>query len=102
MRSPNSRAELRAALRAHPRISRDESGVEGAFGKDGTEMVRQPEGDKERVGDGPGAEQRSQHDVADEAGQPRDKRKAADGENPIDHAAFIACFAKPGSGIGAL
>ena len=79
---------LRAALGADACVSRNEGGIERAFGKDRAEVVRQPKGDKERVGDRSGAEDRGQHDVAEEAGQAREQRKAADSENPLDHARF--------------
>ena len=78
-----------AALGADARIGRDERGVEGAFGENGAEMVRQPERDKEGVGDGTGAEDRRQHDVAHETGQAREQRIAADGEDPIEHCCLV-------------
>ena len=79
------RRRLGSALGADARIGRNEGGIERAFGKDGAEMVRQPKGDEERVGDRPGAEDRREHDVAQKAGEAREQRKAADGENALDH-----------------
>ena len=76
---------LLPVLGANPRIGRNEGGIERAFGEDGAEMVRQPEGDEERIGRRPGAKDGGEHDVAHEAGQPRQKRVAADGENLLDH-----------------
>ena len=58
-------------------------------------MVRQPEGDEEGVGDRPGAEDRRQHDVAQKAGQAREQRIAADGENPLDHCCLVTIAARP-------
>jgi len=60
-----------AALGADARIGRNERGIEGAFGENGAKMVWQPEGNEKRVGDGTGAEDCRQHDVAGEPGQPR-------------------------------
>ena len=73
----------RTALGANARIGRNEGGIERAFGKNGAEMIGQPEGDKEGIGDRPGAEDCREHDVAHEAGQAREQRKAADGEYPL-------------------
>ena len=78
-----------AALGAHPRIGRNEGGVERALGEDGAEMVRQPKRDKEGVGDRPGADNGRQHDVAQEAGQAREQRVAADGEDLADHEVLV-------------
>ena len=74
-----------AALRADAGIGRHEGGVEGAFGEDGAEMIGQPEGDEKGVGHRPGAEHRGQDDVADEAGEPRQQRQAADREYALNH-----------------
>ena len=82
------RGRLRAALGAYACVSRNEGCIESAFSEDRAEVVRQTEGDKEGVGDRSGAKDRGQHDVAEEAGQAREQRKAADGENPLDHARF--------------
>ena len=76
---------LGAALLADARIGRHEGGVERALGEDGAEMVGQPQRDEEGVGHRPGAEHRGQHDVADEAGDARQQRKAADRQDAIDH-----------------
>ncbi len=67
-------------------IGRHEGRVEGALGKDRAEMIGQAEGDEEGVGDGAGAENRREHDVAREAGQPRKQGIAADGEDAPEHA----------------
>ncbi len=85
MRSPKQARRSRPALGADPRIGRNEGGVERALGENGAEMVGQPEGDEERVGDRPGADNGREHDVAHEAGQARQQRVAADGENLPDH-----------------
>ena len=74
-----------AFLGADPRIGRNKSGIERALGEDGTEMIRQPEGDEKRVGRRPGAKDGGEHDVAHEAGQTRQQRVAADGENLLEH-----------------
>ncbi len=76
---------FRPALGANARIGRNEGGVECALGENGAEMVRQPEGDKERIGHRPGAEDRGKHDVTHKACQARQQRVAADGENLFDH-----------------
>ena len=73
---------------ADARIGRHEGGVEGAFGEDRAEMIGQPQRDEEGIGDRPGAEHRRQHDVAHEAGDARQQRQAADGEDASEHAAF--------------
>ena len=89
MRSPNRLRGFRPALRANPRIGRNERGIERAFGEDGAEMVGQPEGDEERVRHRPGADNGGEHDVAHEAGQARKQRIAADGEDLAEHRAVI-------------
>ncbi len=81
---------LRPALRADARISRNEGGVERAFGKNRAKMVGQTECDEERIGDRPGAKDRRQHNVAQEAGRARGQRIAADRENPLDHGVFVS------------
>ena len=70
---------------ADARIGRDEGGVERTFGKDGAEMVGQPERNEKRVGHRAGAEDRRQHDVADKTGQPRDEGIAANSKDAPDH-----------------
>ena len=70
------------------RIGRHEGGVEGPLGKDGAEMVGQPQRHEERVRYGTSAEDRREHDVARKAGQPRKKRVAADGEDASKHPCF--------------
>src|SRR5690348_11792200 len=62
-----------------------EGGVEGALGEDRAEMVGQTEGDEEGIRNGTRAEDRSQHDVAGKAGQPREQRVGADGEDAPKH-----------------
>ena len=81
---------LRSALGADTRIGRNEGSVERTFGKYGAEMVGQTEGNKKRVGNRPGADNRSQHDVAEKARQTRDKRIAADSENATEHCGLAA------------
>jgi hypothetical protein len=51
-------------------------------------MIGQSESDEKRVGDRPGAEDGREHDVAQKSGYAREQRKAADGENPVDHGRF--------------
>ena len=74
-----------AALLADARIGRHEGGVEGALGEDRAEMIRQPQRDEERIRDRSGAEHGGQHDVARKAGEPREQRQAADGEDASNH-----------------
>ncbi len=78
-------SRIGAALGANARIGGNECGIERTFGKDGAEMVRQPKGNEERIGHRPGAEERREHDVAGKAGEAGEQRKAANGENPLDH-----------------
>jgi len=66
-------------------VSRHESCVEGALGEDRPKMIGQPERDKERIGDGASAENRGEHDIARESGDPREQRVSADGENTPQH-----------------
>ena len=66
-------------------VGRHERRVERAFGKNCPEMIGQPERHEKCVRDRPGAENRGQHDVAREAGQPRKERIAADGEDTTEH-----------------
>ena len=89
-----------AALGANARIGRNERGIEGAFGENGAEMVRQPERDKEGVGNGTGADDRRQHDVAHETGQAREQRIAADGEDAIEHCCLFPSPLWGGVGVG--
>ena len=72
-------------LGADARIGRHESGVEGALGKDRTEMIGQPKRYEECVGDWTRAQDRGQHDVPRESGKAREQREAADGENTSEH-----------------
>ena len=85
MRSPNSFAASDAALLADARIGRHERRRERALGEDRAEMIGQPERDEERIRDRPGAEHRRHHDVAQEAGDARQERQAADGQDAVDH-----------------
>ena len=73
------------ALLADAGIGRHEGGIERALGEDGAEMVRQAERDEKGVGHRAGAQNRGQDDVANEAGDARQQREAADGQNAIDH-----------------
>ena len=70
-----------SALAGDMGIGRHEGGVEGAFGKNRTEMIGQPERDEKRVRHWSRAQDRGQHDVAGKAGQPRKQRVTADGED---------------------
>ena len=79
-----------AALAVDMGIGRHERGVERALGKDRPEMIGQPERHEKRIRDRAGAENRGEHDVAGEAGQPRKKRIAADGEDTSEHAPLLA------------
>ena len=66
-------------------IGRHEGCRERAFGEDRAEMVRQPEGDEEGIGDGPGAENGGHHHIANETREARYERQPADGGNAPDH-----------------
>ena len=81
---------LRPALLANPGIGRHEGGVERAFGEDGAKVIRQPEGDEERVGDRAGSQHRRHQHVAEEAGQAREQRESAHRQDAVDHA-YIRC-----------
>ena len=85
MRSANNRAEVSPPLAMDMGVGRHERRVERAFGENRPEMIGQPERHEKRVRDRPGAEDRRQHDVAREAGQPRKERIAADGEDTTEH-----------------
>ena len=85
MRSAKSRAGSRTALLADARIGRHEGGVERALGEDRAEMIGQAQRDEKRVGHRAGAEDRRQHHVTEKAGDAREQRKPADGENASDH-----------------
>src|SRR5262249_11850238 len=50
------------------------------------EMIGQPPGDEERIGDRAGAEKIGEHDVANEAGEARHQGQPADREDALDHA----------------
>jgi hypothetical protein len=67
------------------RIGRHEGGVECPFREDRPEMVGKPQRHEEGVGQRTGAQDRREHDVAREAGDPREKSIAADGENAPEH-----------------
>ena len=79
------RGARRPALLANAGIGRHEGGVESAFRENGAEMVRQAQRHEKGVGHRPGAQYRGQDNVADEAGEPREQREAADCENALDH-----------------
>ena len=70
-----------AALLANARIGGHEGGIEGTFGEDGAEMVGQPQRDEKGIGNRAGAEHGGQHDIARKAGDTRQSRQAADGED---------------------
>ena len=70
-------------------IGRNEGGVEGALGKDRAKTVGQPPGHIERIRHRSGAEDRREHDVAHQTGQPGQKRVAANGENPTQHVPLL-------------
>ena len=76
---------LAPALATNARIGRNEGGIECPFGKDGAEMIWKPQRDEERIGDRTGAEDRGQHDVAQESGDARNERQAADGQDAVEH-----------------
>ena len=85
MRSANNLRRCLAALAMDMRISRHERRVEGALGENRPEVIGQPQSHEERVRHRTGAENRGEHDVARKSGQPRKKRKAADGEDTSEH-----------------
>ena len=60
-----------AALAMDMGIGRHEGGIEGTFGEDRAEMIGQPQRHEEGVGNRPGTEDRREHDVAREPGDPR-------------------------------
>ena len=74
-----------ALLRADAGIGRHKGGIEGTLGKNRAEMIGQPQRHEEGVRDRPGAEHGRQHDVARKAGQARQQRQAADGEDASEH-----------------
>ena len=76
---------FRAAGLADARIGRDKGGIEGALGKDGPEMVGQPQRHEKRIGHRPRAQDGRQHDVAQKAGDTRQQRKTTNGKNALDH-----------------
>ena len=84
MRLANRLADARRAA-MDMRVSRHERRVEGAFGENRPEMIGQPQSHEERVRHRTRAENRREHDVARKTGQPRKKRKAADGEDTSEH-----------------
>ena len=90
MRSPNNVCRLRSTLGANARVGRHEGGVESALGKNSAEMIWQPQRDQKCIRHRPRAEDRRQHDVADESGHARQQGEAADGQDAVDHAAPIA------------
>lgn len=66
-------------------IGRNEGSIESALGKNRTKVVWQPQRHEKRVRYRPGAEDRREHDIAREAGDPREERVAADGEDTTKH-----------------
>ncbi len=84
-RSRKQTRRVGTALLADARIGRHEGGVEGALREDRAEMIGQPQRHEERIGDRPGAQHRREHDVARKAGDARQQREAADGEDASDH-----------------
>ena len=81
-----------ALLTMDMRVSRHERGIERALGENRAEVIGQAEGDEERVRHGACAEDRRQHDVARETGEPRKQRIAANGEDASEHAPLLAHF----------
>ena len=106
MRSANSFERVGAALLADAGIGRHERRVERAFGEDRAEMIGQPQRHEEGVGDRSGAEHGRQHDVARKAGDAREQREAADGEDASDHGPSVplgaAALALPIKNSGAI
>src|SRR5207248_699531 len=74
-----------AALAIHMRVGRHERRVKCAFGENRSEVIRQPKRHEERVRHWAGAEDRREHDVARETGQPRKEGIATDGEDTTEH-----------------
>ena len=74
-----------ATLLPDARIGRHKGGVEGPFGEYGAEMVGQAQRDKKGVGNRAGAQHGGQNNVANEAADTRQQRKAADGQNAVNH-----------------
>ena len=68
-------------------VARHISGVESAFAEDCAKMVRQAKRIGERFVHHARAKHRRDHDVADEAGDARDERPAADAEDLLQHGA---------------
>ena len=90
MRSANSLADFLALPAVDMRIGRHEGGVERALGKDRAKMIGQAQRHEEGVGHGTGAEDRREHDVAREPGQPRKQGIAADREDASEHAPLLS------------
>ncbi len=86
----------RTALLADAGIGRHVSGVEGALGEDGAEMVGQAQSDEKGVGHRPGAQDRRQDDVADKAGDSRQQGEAADREDALNHQSILPRWASVG------
>jgi hypothetical protein len=76
---------FRSARLVHPRIGWDEGGVEGALAEDSPEVIGKPQGNDERVRDHARAHESGHDHVAEEAGDARDERPAADRENLFQH-----------------
>ncbi len=76
---------LGAPLLADARIGRDEGGVEGAFGENGAEVIGQAKRYEKCVGHRPGAEHRSENNVAGKPGDPRQQRQPTDRKNAFNH-----------------
>ena len=72
------------------RIGRNERGVEGALGENRAKMIGQAQRHEKCVRHRPRAENRGEHDIARESGQPRKKRITADGEDASKHAPLLA------------
>ena len=77
------------------RIGRHKGSGEGTLGEDGPEMVWQTESDEERIGDGPGAEDRGHDHIPDKAREARDEREPADGGDAPNHVSWIAPNIRP-------
>ncbi len=71
------------------RVGRHKRRIERAFRENRPEVIGQAKSHEKRVRHRPGAEDRREHDVAREAGQPRKERVAADGKDTTEHAPLL-------------
>ncbi len=79
-------ARLIALRDQHPGIGRHIGRTEGALAEDGAKLVGQAKGDEKRVGERAGAQDRRDHQIAREPGQPRQRGEPAYGNEVSVHA----------------